>query len=223
MSTTATISNQAVWDALYAAGRGVLQYPNDVFVTLASRRLNPAIHRRVLDLGFGSGSNLIHLAREGFECSGAEVSPAALRIARTRLQEMGLVAELTLVIDRLPYADAAFDAVVAWQVLYYNDRAGLERALDEIHRVLVPGGKLLATFARVDDMLLEGARPVAPGTYVVGSANPLQEGAVLFVPRDRQEIEELFRGFCAVEIGYFEWHLGSCGSHWLVWAGKAAA
>jgi SAM-dependent methyltransferase len=223
MSLKATVANRAVWEGLYATGHSVLRYPNDLFVTLVARRLDPAVQRSVLDFGCGSGSNLIHLAAAGFECAAVDTSPSALEIAGRRLEERGLGAQLHLMTDRLPYGDASFDAVVAWQVLYYNDADGVTRALGEIERVLRPNGKLLATFIRANDMLLETARPIGPSTYVTGARPSSQAGAVVFVPQDREQLARLFTGYACVEIGHFEWNLGQTSSHWLVWAEKTGA
>jgi ubiquinone/menaquinone biosynthesis C-methylase UbiE len=43
----------------------------------------------------------------------------------------------------LAIADASVDYVFCCEVLHHNDRAGLTRTLEELHRVLRPGGKLL--------------------------------------------------------------------------------
>jgi SAM-dependent methyltransferase len=222
MTSTAADRNREIWQALYADQRAILKYPSDVFVTLVSRHLNPATHRRVLDFGFGSGSQLMHLAQVGFECAGVEVSPAALAIARARLSEAGLNAALELSSGRIPFDDHQFDAVVAWLVLHYNDRNGAVAAIQEIHRVLAPKGKLLATFARPNDLVVTNSEVVDPDTVIVRNPDvPGQEGAVIFVPKDHASVAQLFAAFSRVQIGYFEWSMGVTTSHWLVIAETA--
>ena len=42
----------------------------------------------------------------------------------------------------LPFEDASFDTVVCWEVLEHLPKTSEQRAFDEIHRVLRPGGTL---------------------------------------------------------------------------------
>ena len=51
----------------------------------------------------------------------------------------------------LPYDDNAFDIVALFSVFTHITTAGVLRYLDEIHRVLKPGGRMFATFFLIDD------------------------------------------------------------------------
>ena len=97
--------------------------------------------RRVLDAGCGSGPAVGGAAREGAPIvTGFDASPAMVELARQRLGEDAdlQVADLG---RPLPFADAAFDDVVASLVLHYlEDWTG---PLAELRRVLKPGGRLL--------------------------------------------------------------------------------
>ncbi len=93
---------------------------------------------RVLDLGCGEGAFSGVLAAAGARPVGVEVAAEPLRRARRLLPEVEfrLAAE-----DRLPFAAAGFDVVWAGEVLeHVADGVGL---LDEVRRVLRPGGRLL--------------------------------------------------------------------------------
>jgi 2-polyprenyl-3-methyl-5-hydroxy-6-metoxy-1,4-benzoquinol methylase len=90
----------------------------------------------VLDVGCGRGVLLGPLADEGLSVHGFEISEEACRGADAR-------AEIRVGEDlrEANYADAAFDLVVIWHVLEHlrDPRATLE----EIHRILRPGGRLV--------------------------------------------------------------------------------
>ena len=96
--------------------------------------------RRILDAGCGSGPLAAELRARGATVTGFDSSAEMVKLARKRLGEDAdlRVADL----DRpLPFADGAFDDVVASLVLHYlRDWTG---ALAELRRVLKPGGRLV--------------------------------------------------------------------------------
>ncbi|MDT0611044.1 class I SAM-dependent methyltransferase [Streptomyces lancefieldiae] len=98
--------------------------------------------RRVLDAGCGSGPLSAALRDRGALVTGIDASAGMLALARRRL---GDDADLHVVDlgDRLPFADRAFDDVVASLVLHYLEDWG--PTLAEIRRVLRPGGRLIAS------------------------------------------------------------------------------
>jgi len=64
----------------------------------------------VVDVGCGQGSLAIRLARAGFQVNGVDVSPEALRLARTNAAESGVQIEWAEgFAERLPFADKSFD------------------------------------------------------------------------------------------------------------------
>jgi|ERR1043166_3117699 SAM-dependent methyltransferase len=91
---------------------------------------------RILDVGCGTGANLLLLSQFG-EAEGVDVSPDALRFCRERgLHNVNLGAA-----ESLPYADQEFDLVTAFDVVEHLDDD--VAALREMRRVLRPGGRVL--------------------------------------------------------------------------------
>ena len=91
---------------------------------------------RILDVGCGTGANLLMLSKYG-EAEGVDVSEDALAFCRERgLNQVRLGAG-----EELPYEDGTFDLVTAFDVVEHmdDDLAGLR----EMHRVLRPGGRAL--------------------------------------------------------------------------------
>lgn len=98
---------------------------------------------RVLDVGVGTGICLPHYA-PSTRVVGIDLSEPMLRKARKRVAERGLrhVERLDVMdAERLAFADASFDVVVAQYVV--NTVPHPEVALDEFARVLKPGGEIV--------------------------------------------------------------------------------
>lgn len=96
---------------------------------------------RVLDVACGTGNTAIPLARKGAVVTGVDIAPNLLEQARER----AAAENLTVTFDegdaeRLPYADASFDAVVSMFGAMFAPRP--ELVASELARVLRPGGLL---------------------------------------------------------------------------------
>lgn len=96
---------------------------------------------RVLDVGCGDAGVPIAFAEAGAEAHGIEPFEPSVTRGRVRAEEHGVQVDLrTGVGESLPYEPASFDLVLLDNVLeHVQDR---ERTLDEIQRVLRPGGIL---------------------------------------------------------------------------------
>jgi len=91
---------------------------------------------RILDVGCGTGANLLMLSQYG-DAEGVDLSEDALAFCRERgLDKVRLGAG-----EELPYEDGTFDLVTAFDVVEHmdDDLAGLR----EMRRVLRPGGRVL--------------------------------------------------------------------------------
>ncbi|MGI5133903.1 MULTISPECIES: class I SAM-dependent methyltransferase [unclassified Streptomyces] len=98
--------------------------------------------RRILDAGCGSGPLSAALRDRGAAVTGIDASAGMLALARRRLGEDAALHVVDLSAP-LPFADGAFDDVVASLVLHYLEDWG--PTLAEIRRVLRPGGRLIAS------------------------------------------------------------------------------
>lgn len=98
----------------------------------------------VLDVGAGTGDLTLELLRQGARCVVAlDLTPAMLTAGRAKALAAGATAAHWLMGDalRVPFRDATFDAVTNAFVL--RNLADLQSGLDEMSRVLRPGGRLV--------------------------------------------------------------------------------
>lgn len=113
-----------------------VRYYSRLVLRLLPRRTSG--RARVLELGCGTGHVLKHLVQY-CETWGLDVSPEAVRRARSVAPAARLLRARG---EALPFQNASFDAALARHVLEHLSEPDL--AIRELHRVLRPGGLLLA-------------------------------------------------------------------------------
>ena len=94
--------------------------------------------RRVLDIGCGEGQVSRRLASQGAEVVGLDVTESQIRRAYDR---GGLSGYLQACAHQLPCRDAEFDTVVLCLAIEHVEP--FEAAIQEVARVLTPGGRFL--------------------------------------------------------------------------------
>ena len=125
------------WDP--AGPAAILHAINRPRVEFYLEQLGRLDGRRVLDAGCGGGLVARELAAAGAEVVGVDRSMGSLGVARRATNGSFHPAQGRL--ERLPFADASFDAVVAADVLEHLP--DLPAAVAELARVLAPGGSFL--------------------------------------------------------------------------------
>jgi phosphatidylethanolamine/phosphatidyl-N-methylethanolamine N-methyltransferase len=129
----------ARWAPVYDAVFALVMRPGRKAVAAAVN----GIGGRILDVGVGTGLELPMFART-LRITGIDLSEPMLEIARRRVKARGLEnVEALLVMDamQLAFADASFEAAVGPYVLTVVPEP--ERTLDEMARVVKPGGHIV--------------------------------------------------------------------------------
>ena len=94
----------------------------------------------VLEIGFGTGVNLSYYPQAIHQIATVDVNPGVHKLAQKRIQTATIAVNHHILNgEHLPMADATFDSVVSTFTLC--SIANIEQALQEIHRVLKPGGR----------------------------------------------------------------------------------
>ena len=133
-----------VWEAQYSEGHSQ-RYPWDAVVSFIFRnapRDRPRTQVSVLEVGYGTASNLWFAAREGFQVCGIEGSPSAVRAAEDRFREEELPGDLRCgEFPELPFADNSVDLGIDRCATTCVSRQVATDTIREVHRVLRPSGR----------------------------------------------------------------------------------
>lgn len=96
--------------------------------------------KKVLEIGCGAGLLASHLAKNGAILSAVDLTEAGVQLTRRRFELEGLTGDIRQMdAEKLAFADATFDYVVSWGVIHHS--GNMQAILDQIQRVLKPGGK----------------------------------------------------------------------------------
>jgi ubiquinone/menaquinone biosynthesis C-methylase UbiE len=114
-------------------------------VTQFVRAAGDAGHVRLLDVACGTGRTLHQLAQAHPELRlyGVDLSPAYVRLARKRLDDVAEVALAVENAEALPYADATFDIATSVYLFHELPRNARRNVAREMFRVVRPGGLLV--------------------------------------------------------------------------------
>jgi len=109
--------------------------------------LKPREGERVLEVGCGTAA-LSLLAKmivgENGTVDGIDIAPKMVAKARKKAEEAKLPINFRVAsIDELPYRDGVFDAVISSMMFHHLPLTVKGRGLEEVYRVLKPGGRLL--------------------------------------------------------------------------------
>jgi ubiquinone/menaquinone biosynthesis C-methylase UbiE len=97
---------------------------------------------RAIDLGCGTGTNVITLAQHGWQVTGLDYSARAIGIAERKLRRARLAAALSVCdVTRLPGIDGPFD--LALDLGCFHGLRSRGAYLANLARILAPGGHWL--------------------------------------------------------------------------------
>lgn len=140
-SETPTARQKRVWDRAAPSYDKQIAFFEKVQFSGGREWLGERARGRILEVAIGTGRNLPHYPADTI-VTGVELSPAMLAIARQHAADLGRDVDLREGdAEHLPFPDGSFDTVVcALSLCTIPDPA---TAINEMARVLVPGGRLL--------------------------------------------------------------------------------
>jgi ubiquinone/menaquinone biosynthesis C-methylase UbiE len=141
-------SNRAFYDRISAAYDFIANANERAARQAGVRALNVQPGERVLEVGFGTGNEILDLAGlvgdRGRVC-GIDVSSGMLAVAERKLAAQPPAAPVDLKVGdarRLPYPEGSFDAAYSSFTLELFPEEDIATVLAEVRRVLRPGGRL---------------------------------------------------------------------------------
>lgn len=159
--------------------------------------------KRVLDVGSGNGYVLSKYALEGADVYGVDITQVSINLCKKRFELLGLKSNFFVGnAEELPLDNEYFDCVCSMGVLHHVPNP--PKAIEEIYRVLKPGGRVILMFYHRNSLAYRFAFPVLSLTSgksiqqlvneVDGAGNP--KGDVY----SRVELQGLLRGFANLEF-----------------------
>jgi methyl halide transferase len=147
------------WDLMYRQGTPPWETgrPTKELIRLLSEGLlKPG---PVLEIGCGTGSDAICLAKRGFEVTAVDSSPTALERARTRAERHDALLRLVLedIFEFAPHA-GSFDLVYEAGFYHFIRRVDLSRYLDMLWHLTRPGSFYLSLVGS-DEEQADGGPP----------------------------------------------------------------
>ena len=108
--------------------------------------------KRVLEIGVGGGLDTSEFLRNGAEVVSVDFSELSVKNASQLFKEAGLNGNVLLSDAKLlPFNDSEFDVVYSYGVIHHIP--DVEKVLDEIRRVLRPGGIFMGMVYNKDSLL----------------------------------------------------------------------
>lgn len=153
----------------------------------------------VCDSACGFGAYSAMLSNNGFQVSGFDISPVAVKITKQLLDRNKLKHNAYQVCDicKIDFEDERFDAVVAHAVIDHLSATSAKDALRELLRITRVGGLVYISFDPLEqDDLLEPHNVLSDGSFYYTNGS---RSGLLFHYYQAEEIKLLVQDYCILE------------------------
>lgn len=203
---------QEKWEEMYTKNFGGMWNPSEGFVVFTARylkrRLGINLYQekkkitRIFDAGCGVGRHIGFFAQQGYDVYGMDISKEAIDIAQAWLYQQKLHANLEVGdISKTPYKDNFFGVVVSFGVLDHIKYSDAQKIINELNRVLYPGGYLFISLRSSSDSECGIGEKVDHNSYILEGG---YEEGILQHYFDLEEINGLLKKFKVFDIELWE-------------------
>jgi SAM-dependent methyltransferase len=166
-----------------------METPPELLVELVdSGKVRPC---KAVDLGCGAGNYAIYLAGRGFEVTGIDFSPTAIRIAKENAEKKGVKCNFFVAdaIDGLDKINQTWDFAYDWGLLHHISPKRRRKYLENVRRILNPKGKFLSVSFSEKDTSFEGSAKYRKTSL----------GTTLYFPGE-DELRKLFEQYFVIIV-----------------------
>ena len=192
-----------VWTELYTLKRADYHtgktWPSETLLRLLNGNYIPGqdknyAGKKVLDLGFGNGNNMILLGSLGFDLYGIEVTEEICQVVKSKMAELKYDADLRAGTNTcIPFEDNMFDLLISWNVIHYEDNEdSMRKAISECQRVLKPGGRVLISTTGPEHKILRNSKSAGKHLYQILRQDDHRKGEVFYYFDTEENIKRLF-------------------------------
>ena len=204
-------NNVSKYENLYSSGHNH-NYPNLDFVRLERKFLRNKTHNKILDYGFGSGENIIHLIKNNYDVYGIETSKSAIDLVKKKINSINKKKynkKLILLREqdkKLKFENDFFDSIACISVIsLLQSKKNIQILINEFYRILKPGGKLLIDMNGPKGDFKKGGKFINEDEYEYNLQN--KRKIKIYAPKNIQSFKKIFEKFKIIELGevYFKY------------------
>ncbi len=209
--------NVKKYDKMYKSGHDH-SYPNLDLVRILSSYIKPK-NSNILDYGFGSGQNLIHLTKLNFkEIHGLEPSKEAIKLVKKKLKKNQKtkvnLRQLYSTENKLPYFSETFDNIICTSVLSLLEKKNKVKFLiQEFHRILKKNGKLIIDINGPKSDLRKGKLISFERERKKNKKIKKKQKIKTFYSKNLKDFSNLFHEFHVDELGEIKFKYFSFNEH----------
>ncbi|MCK9914424.1 class I SAM-dependent methyltransferase [Microbacteriaceae bacterium K1510] len=204
------------WNKSWATpeGRAGWLVAEESVVRAAEQARVPGTPQRALDIGCGVGRHALQLARLGYDTAAVDLAEAGLaEVGRMAQAEDLSVSTHAAPMTALPFGDGTFDFAVAFNVIYHGDDAIVRATVNEIRRVLKPGGIYYGTMISKRTLENVGSQEISRNTFM--REGDTEDDKHPHYYSNAKDIVDIFDGFRLRSLeerahrkpGFWHWHV----------------
>lgn len=128
-------------DEIFGDGHSLINNPNWPDGSILENFIPyESLHgKHVLEIGCGAGLVSSHISRAGAKLHAIDLTEQAISMTQKRFELGNLTGEIRQMdAEKLEFSDNSMDVIVSWGVIHHS--GNMVAILEEIHRVLRPGG-----------------------------------------------------------------------------------
>lgn len=146
---------------------------------------------KTIDLGCGTGNYSVYLASIGFDVTGIDISPTAIKIAKEKAQKKGIKCNFFVadVLGNFNELKSKFDFAYDWELLHHIFPEQRKIYVKNVYGLLNPKAKYLSVCFNEND----------PGFGGSGKRRKTKLGTILYFSSE-DELRELFEQYFKIKV-----------------------